>query len=457
MTGPGPLRRTGLILAVGALTGLGGILVTLLLHGVQHLLFGYTGGTFLMGIVAAPDWRRVVGSCVAGLVVGLAWALLRRRGRPPPMGAVVHEGAPLPVLRSCADAVLQMVAVGGGASVGREGAPRQLGAVAAATLADRTGFTGTDRRVLVAAGVGGGLAAVYDVPLAGVVFAALLLLDRGDGDADGVSAPARRGHRWPGLRGWRPGLRPVDWLTIAGVCAVATVTAWTVLGRAPVYTVTDPDHAGSIAALLGWAVLAGPLAAALGLGLDAVARWATARQPAGLLRLPAATTTAMGLVGLAAIWWPTLPGNGKSLVEVGLAQPGLRDAVLLAGTSLTGWGATTALAVLVVLKLALTGLCLRAGITGGLLTPALSVGAAVGTAAATAALTLGLDVPVGCWALIGAAAVTAVSQRSALLAVVLVGELTGMPWRWVAVAALSAVIARFCAHLYGRHRSDQPR
>lgn len=425
---------------MGIFAGLGGIAVTLVLHGTQHLLFGYDTGTFLQGIEAAPGWRRVAGAAAGGLVVGLGWAALRRTGRPPTVGDALG-GAALPIDRTGPDALLQAVAVGGGASVGREGAPRQLGGTAGALLADRLGLDPGDRRVATAAGAGAGLAAVYNVPLAGVLFAVLAL---GAGQPSPRAAPAR-GRVTDRLRtvgrAAVPALRAGDWLVVVLACGVATVTAWTVLGSGRVYVLPPgvPDQGLSIA-LVVWAVVAAPVAAAAAVTLDAVARRAMARPATGPIRTPLATTAAMGLVGLAAVWWPSLPGNGKGVIELTLGPPAaLRDGVLLAGAAPAGWTAAAAFVLLAALKIVLTGICLRAGIVGGLLTPALAVGSALGAAAAAAA-----DVPASVpeWAMIGAVGVLAVSHRSAVFAAVMVWELTGLPWPVVAAAAGTGALAR---------------
>ena len=236
------------------------------------------------------------------------------------------------------------------------------------------------------------------------------------------------------------------------VPAVATVTAWTVLGSGRVYAVpAAPGDVGSVTALVIWALVAGPPAAAAAVALDSAARRAMATQPSGWLRTPLAMTAAMGLVGLAAVWWPTLPGNGKGVIELTINPwAGMRDGVLLAGTALSGWTATAAFLLLVVLKIALTGACLRAGIVGGLLTPALAVGAALGAAAAVAAATAGVPATVSEWALVGAAGVLAVSHRSALFALAMVWELTGMPWPVALAAAVAAALARLSARAAGR-------
>ena len=448
-----PFRGLTLAVAVGALAGVGGIGVTLVLHGTQHLLFGYDSGTFLQGIESAPGWRRVAGACLGGLVVGLGWAWLRGSGRPAGVSDAIATGARMPIVRTALDALLQAVAVGGGASVGREGAPRQVGGAAGAQLADRFRLTTVDRRVLIASGAGGGLAAVYNVPVAGVIFAALTLaaVDRAP-RPDLPEGTSRRARLIAHATAAMPALQTGDWPVLIVVSAVATVTAWTVLGLGRVYSMPDsPVDAGAAAALALWAVAAGPLAGAAAITLDTVARRAMATQPTGWLRTPLAMTAAMGLVGLAAVWWPTLPGNGKGIIELTMNPvPGMRDGVLLSGAALSGGTAAAALLLLVVLKIVLTGACLRAGIVGGLLTPALSVGAALGAAVAVAAAAAGAPVSVPEWALVGAAGALAVSHRSALFAVAMVWELTGMPWPVALAAAAAGVLARLSARVVGR-------
>lgn len=323
---------------------------------------------------------------------------------------------------------------------------------------------------------GGGLAAVYNVPVSGVIFAVLTLAAVGRAappkaappkTAPPKAAPQRTAlpeaadPEGPTTRGARllararaavPALRPADWVVLIVTTAVATVTAWTVLGSGRVYTVPagaiDP---GNVTALAIWALAAGPLTAGAAIALDTVARRAMATQPTGWIRPPLATTAAMGLVGLAAVWWPTLPGNGKGIVELTLSPlSGMRDGALLTGAALSGWSAAGAFLLLVVLKITLTGACLRAGIVGGLLTPALAVGSALGAAVAVAAATVGAPVSVPEWALVGAAGVLAVSHRSALFALAMVWELTGMPWPVAFAAAAAAILARVSARAVGR-------
>ena len=69
-----------------------------------------------------------------------------------------------------------IVIVALGASLGREAAPQQAGAAIASTLGDRAGFPEWQRRLLVACGAGAGMAAVYNIPFGGALFALEVLL-----------------------------------------------------------------------------------------------------------------------------------------------------------------------------------------------------------------------------------------------------------------------------------------
>ena len=73
-------------------------------------------------------------------------------------------------LRQTLHSLTQIVAVGAGAPVGKEVAPRELGALFAGRLADLMRIPQTVRPVLVASAAAAGLAAVYQVPVGGFVF-----------------------------------------------------------------------------------------------------------------------------------------------------------------------------------------------------------------------------------------------------------------------------------------------
>lgn len=68
-------------------------------------------------------------------------------------------------------AFLQLIFVGAGAPVGKEGASREIGALTAGRIATKCSFSLTDRKLMIICGALAGLAVVYQVPLASVFFA----------------------------------------------------------------------------------------------------------------------------------------------------------------------------------------------------------------------------------------------------------------------------------------------
>ena len=408
-----PRRWAPFIAAVltGVAAGVGGMLLTLLLHLIQHLAFGYSDATFLAGVQQASAGRRVLAVTVGGLVVGLGWwalrrsypkittpeQLLRHPNRSSPFGAVV------------ADATLQIAAVGFGASLGREGAPRQLGAALAGWIAGMTRLDPRQRRLMIACGAGAGLAAVYNVPLGGAVFTLEVLLGS-MARADAVPA------------------------LISSV--VATVTAWPVVTRFPTYVVAPQPFSWAV---LVWAVLLGPLAGAAALAFNRLTHWARTLAPTGW-RLPVATTAVFAGLGVLAIWCPELLGNGKGPAQLALA----------------GLGGIGSFALLAVLKPVTSAACLASGASGGLLTPSLATGAMLGAAAGELWSLLWPGTSVVAYAIVGAAAFLATTQRAPLTAIVLVAEFTHTGVDLAAPVIIAVGLAMTTAGWLGRSGVRQP-
>jgi H+/Cl- antiporter ClcA len=384
------------IVIIGLLAGVAGAATTLLLHGVEHLTYHYTFGTLLTGVGGSSPLRRAVGPMIGGALAGFGWWMLRRRTEVPPLSAAITSPRPLPRLPLSIDAGLQVLLVGSGASLGREGAPRQLAAALGDFGTTRLSLTARDREILLACAAGAGLGAVYSVPLGGALFAARILLGT-----------------------WHP--RVVGTALITSSLAVAVAAPVTHLEHA----LTWPD------ARLSWlfAVLAltiAPVAAAVGLAFNRVT--ATARPKVQLrswVLIP--TVAAAGLLtGICSIWWPELPGNGRSILTVSI------------NSGLTLGGA----AVILLLKPLLTALFLRAGAVGGLLTPALATGAAAGSLATITLNHLaGTDIHVAAVSLTCAAGVLAITQRAPMFAALFVWELAHPPYWMLLVFAIAAYAA----------------
>jgi H+/Cl- antiporter ClcA len=290
---------------------------------------------------------------------------------------VADQPRPLRLRSAAPDAVLQIVAVGAGASLGREGAPRQLAAALAGVLGAALRVAERERRSLIAAGAGAGLAAVYDVPLGGALFALEVLLRS--------AAPA-------------------DVVPALGTAAVATAVAWPVVGTGPTYAIPRVDLTPQL--VVGALVLA-PFAGLTGWAFRRLTTAARARPPRGW-RLPLATTAGFAAVGAVAWAQPLVLGNGKGPAQLAFAG---------------GLGVGT-LGLLLLLKPLATAVCLRGGAVGGLLTPSVALGAVLGALAGSAEAALWPGAAVGGLAVVGAGAVLAVTQRAPLTAVVLAVEFT---------------------------------
>lgn len=399
-TWPGWVRLTVAVVAAGVAVGISGTLLTLLLHAVQHVAFGYSEGSFLDGTEQSGRLVRVLAPGVGGLLCGLGWMVLRRRPIPKVEDGAAPRPRRLPAGLLSLDAVLQVVAVGTGSSIGREGAPRQVGGALSSVVSTLTGLPVELRRRLVVAGTGAGLAVVYNVPLSGVVFAAEVLAG---------------GFGWFAL------------LISSAVCGIAVAVSWPVLGTAATYAYPD---ASVDLPIWWWAVLGAPLAAVLGRLFDLMLRRAGRLRPRPGWQLPLWAGLGGLVVGALAVWWPSLLGNGKGIVQLALGG----------STALVGFAA------LILLKPLATSVSYGTGITGGFLTPALGTGAALGAAVALAGAAAGQRWPVAGFALVGAVGVLSARQGTPWFAAVFGWELAHPP----VLMALPLLVAAWGAVLVVR-------
>jgi H+/Cl- antiporter ClcA len=369
------------VVVTGVATGLLGDAMMAILFFFEHTAFGYHHGTFEAAVKRSSALRRVVVLMIAGAFGGVAWYLLRRclKNKKAEVDDALWNGTGrLSFRRSLGTSVISEIVVGMGASLGREAAPKLLGGASGSALAGWFRLAPAQRRLLVACGAGAGLAAVYNVPFAGALFAAEILIGS-------ITLPT---------------VLPA--LACAGI---ATVTAWIYLPDHGIYADIPDYH--SNARLIVWALIAGPI---IGLVASAYLRLIGSishHKITGRASLvaPLVAFTILGLIGIA---YPELFGNGADMAhEVFLGHGGL--ALLLA---------------LAALKPLVTALCLGSGASGGLLTPVLSSGAVLGGALGIAWSHAWPGSPIGAYALIGAAATIGAAMQAPLTALALVLEFT---------------------------------
>jgi H+/Cl- antiporter ClcA len=367
------------VLLTGVGAGIAAALLTRLLEFVQH--WAWPGPSLLDAAAHADAWRHVLILLGAGVLTGAGQIILHRLSSANGIDiseAISRFAGRLPAWRTLGSALLSVLLVGMGASLGREGAPKQAGAVIANSLADRARLSEEQRRLLVACGAGAGMAAAYGVPLGGALFALEVLR--------GVLA----------LRLVLPALL---------ASAIATGVSWLALPNAPTYLIPAYPTSPSIVV---WAPLVGPVAGLVSVGYVRLIAWADRHRPKGGRRL-IAPIVSLGLLGIASIAFPQILGNGKDIAQL----------------AFTGEVTPLLLISLLFLKPAATVMCLGSGVPGGLFTPSLALGALLGGVLGYAWDWLWPGVPPGLFAVIGAAAVLAATTHGPISAVVLIVELTG--------------------------------
>ena len=158
---------------LGLVSGLTGIFLHFLLELVEGLAFGqseHQSGFLTDGV---PPYRIGISLLIVGLTSALVWYFLQRKGKLLSIKGQMKEEDARPTLhfwKQLLHSSWQIVAVGAGAPIGKEGAPREIGALLAGRLAKGFDLSLTDRIFLIACGAGAGLAAVYQVPLTSVFF-----------------------------------------------------------------------------------------------------------------------------------------------------------------------------------------------------------------------------------------------------------------------------------------------
>lgn len=430
----GWLAATTIIL--GVIIGAGAGLLTLLLYGVEHVMLGYVEGSELPGPFGVPAVRRAISVTIGLAVAGVIWYFLRNKTTKVPSVKKAVAGERMPVWQTLVHVVLQIGIVGSGASIGREVAPRELGAMLAQRFCDLfhiEGTDGIDRRMVVAVAAGAGLGGVYNAPLAGMFFAVEILLV--DVTLEKVAF---------GL----------------GMSAIAAFVAASIKGHHTFYDITAMQPQ-STPTLMLFAVLCGAACGVAGAWFRKGSQWAESHQSHDkhiLWQMPLA-----GLVtGLAAIVVPQVMGNGRAAAQLGFstfvpegsAAAGASQSAssaaaspwnLLAGGGNVSGSASTAvnadfqlsqsniamllgvLALTFVAKALVTLMTIRSGASGGVLQPGIALGSTLGAMLGLIWILLFPADSVTACALIGAAALLSASQQAPLMAMCLVMELTEAP------------------------------
>ncbi|MGI8875362.1 MAG: chloride channel protein [Egibacteraceae bacterium] len=395
----GDRTAEGVMLGLGALVGLGtGLLAVALIQGVagvQRVAFGTGAGP--VTIVAATT--------LGGLLVGLLTTYVAPEtaggGVTHVMEAIAMHGGRMRARVVPAKLAASAVSLGTGASGGREGPIVQIGGAVASILGRLLALTEEQKRALIAGGAAAGIAASFNAPIGGMLFAIEVIIG-----------------------GFR--LRYLQVIVVAAV--VASVTARELVGEALIYD--PPAYALDGAAQLLLYALIGLLAVPVGIGLgrgEHLAGGVFGRLPVW----PPLRTALGGLgVGVIATVMPEVLGTGDALPPAGgVTEPiaALLEGELAGQLAGDGYLATGILVVLLVAKLVATALSIGSGASVGSFSPSIFLGAALGGAVGHLAATVapGLGLRPGAFALAGMAAVLAAGSRAPLTGILIAFELTG--------------------------------
>lgn len=373
---------------IGIFSGFGGMSLALFLHFIQHVAYNHTitpiiqSHSFLYDVSSAAPLTRVIALILCGCFAGFGWWAVFRYGQPlVSISKAIKTPKPyMPIGTTLVHVFLQIITVALGSPLGREVAPRELGAVFACWFTQRLKLHMKESQILVACAAGAGLAAVYNVPFGGAMFTLEVLLGS---------------FRWFAV------------LPAITTSAIAVIISWIGLGNEVFYQVPKLALTPSVVI---WSIVTGPL-------LGFVAYWFKDATDKAKKKAPHNHKIIIWclcnffVIGLLAIYFPAILGNGRSTAQLGFDgnMLGLGIAVIL-----------FALRILIVYS------SMRAGATGGLLTPSLANGALL-------AVILGIlwnyiwpGISIAAFAVVGSAAFLAASQKMPITAIILVIEFTGI-------------------------------
>lgn len=341
-------------------------------------------------IIAVP----VAGAIVVALLVRNFAPEAKGHGVPEVMEAIYyHKGEIRPIV-AVVKSIASAISIGTGGSVGREGPIVQIGSSFGATLGEILRLPAWQKITLIAGGAGGGIAATFNTPVGGVLFAMELMLHE-------VSART---------------LVPVT---------IATVTATWIgqlyFGPHPSFMVpaleTFSMHASDPGALLSYAALGvvmGLVSVLFIRSLYGFEWFFRAKVKGSYYR-----QHILGMLAVGVIIYAMLVFTGHYYVQ-GVGYATIQD--VLSNSGLSIWF----LLMLFALKLLVTSLTLGSGASGGVFSPALFMGATIGGAcgAAMHALIPSLGIGPPAFALAGMAGVVGGSTGAAVAAIVMIFEMT---------------------------------
>jgi CIC family chloride channel protein len=180
----GLIKLSILALVVGVVTGIGAVVFRDLIGLIHNFLFlGQVSFHYEANVFTpASPWGPVVilvpvvGAVIVTFLVSNFAPEARGHGVPEVMDAIYYKGGVIRPVVAVVKSLASAVAIGSGSAVGREGPIIQIGSALGSTLGQIVRMPSGQRIILVAAGAGAGIAATFNTPIGGVMFAIELMM-----------------------------------------------------------------------------------------------------------------------------------------------------------------------------------------------------------------------------------------------------------------------------------------
>ena len=424
-----------LSIVIGAATGVFANVFYRVIEYAGEFVYGNGADGSHAGLYRGRVWMLVVLPVVGALAVGFITRYFAREakghGVPEVMDAILRKGGEIRPRVAGAKAVASALTIGSGGSAGTEGPIVQIGAAIGSSVGQFLRIDRKNMSVLVACGVAAGISAIFNAPIAGVMFALEIFL------------------RDFSFRVFSP----VVFASVISCSIMHALRASEELQDVAIFEVHSSQQAQYVfaGAELPYFLILGIMAAVAAV-MFIRALYFT-EDVADLLNVPEVVKPAigaicLGVLGVVYVLGTNTGGAGAGMPPFfGNGYPLIQQTI---GPDIFKFGAS-GLLVIFVLKTLATCFTLGSGGSGGVFAPSLLLGATLGGAFGLTLHQLGLvqQSSVTAYALVGMAAMVAGTTHAPLTAIVMLYEITREP-KVILPVMFAAIIATAGAQLISR-------
>jgi len=410
------VRMMAIAAFIGLMAGITIILFQTVVKGIEALLF--EGGKELLGINQG-GWRLLLLPLIpmTGMVLLIPLSLLfpgevNGYGFTKFLRKVNLEGGYIRARTIFLKLISTALTIGTGNSAGVEGPIAAIGGAIGSQVGQASRVSGARMKVYIAAGCAGGVAGIFNAPLAGIFFASEIVL-LGTFEISSFSA-----------------------LVIAS--AIATVVTRAYYGETPAFSIPDYNLVNPFVELPLYTIMAViiGLIAVFHIRIFYLIRDRYQSLPIHPQLKPLTGAFIIGCMGMA---YPQVMGDGYHFIE----------------SVINGHGTLLLLFVLIFLKIIATAITLGSGGAGGVFAPALFIGAMIGGAFGHVANMVfpTMTAAPGAYATVGIGAFLAASTHAPMTAIFLLFEMTGN-YMIIVPIMLTSIIGTVVAKKFNKDSID---